>query len=76
MPRRGSRPAGGSSSGYTRGSCVFRSLCCLWVAPPVLVTRGGFLIGGFFFGVVIPITVALGEVLQQQLLDDDERAFD
>jgi len=37
-------------TGYTRGSRVFRSLCCLCVAPPVLSTRiGGFLIGGFFF---------------------------
>lgn len=39
---------------HTRGSLVFRSLCCLCVAPTVLVTRsGGFLTGGFFFGGVI-----------------------
>ncbi len=45
------RPGDGD---YTRGGgvgiCAVRSLCCLWVAPPALVTRsGGFLIGGFFF---------------------------
>ncbi len=55
MPQTPQRRLNGLNfTGYTRGSRVFRSLCCLWVAPPVLVTRsGGFLIGGFFFVVAM-----------------------